>query len=104
MSFKTHDISSKIPSSTILQSPLPPCGRPLPKNSASRKQSDELLQSMIQKLDRHVAEQRLNRSAARAKILEVIVRETRHFRAQDLVDRLSSRRLEDQLSTEICLF
>ena len=48
---------------------------------------------MMEKLDRHVSDQNLNRSNARKKILEVIVREVRHFRAQDLVDRLGAEKV-----------
>ncbi len=68
-----------------------PCGRPLPVQIAAVATTTQLLKLMSERLDAYVTEQKLNRSEAREKILATIVKEARHFRAQDLLDRLKQR-------------
>lgn len=69
-----------------------PCGRPL---TAAPEVTGEgartLLANLLKRLDEYVAAQGLNRSDARRKIIETIVREGRHFRALDLLAWLSER-------------
>lgn len=68
-----------------------PCGRPVPVKPKSAANTSELLKVMTQRLEDYVASEKLNRSEAREKILATIVSEARHFRAQDLLDRLKQR-------------
>lgn len=68
-----------------------PCGRPLPKTTGSAKTTAALLKSSIARLDAYCDEEKLNRSEAREKVLETIVRERRHFTALDLLGRLQDR-------------
>ena len=70
--------------------PTLPCGRPLPQS----KDTASLIEAMTRRLDLFVAKMKLNRSDARGKILETIVKEARHFRAQDLCLRLQARHPE----------
>ncbi len=65
-----------------------PCGRPLGHDA---KQGVQLLNRLLKKLAAFVEKKGLNRSQAREKILETIVKEARHFRAQDLLERLQKR-------------
>lgn len=67
-----------------------PCGRPLPENEVG-EDADQLFERLLKQLEGYVDEKGLNRSEARVKILETIVREARHFRAQDLLLRLQKR-------------
>jgi Fur family ferric uptake transcriptional regulator len=46
---------------------------------------------MKQRLDQYSTDKQLNRSEAREKILETIVKEVRHFRSLDLLERLAKR-------------
>jgi Fur family ferric uptake transcriptional regulator len=68
-----------------------PCGRPLPKKEKNPPELKRLLEGALLRLENFVLKQNLNRSEARAKILEVIVKESRHFSTQDLLDRLQER-------------
>jgi Fur family ferric uptake transcriptional regulator len=68
-----------------------PCGRALPKKEKNPAELKRLLDTSLHRLETFVLKQNLNRSEARAKILEVIVKESRHFSTQDLLDRLQSR-------------
>lgn len=70
-----------------------PCGRPMPSDEGPRNVTDlrEQLAQMMARLDRYVAEKKLNRSDARGKILETIVFEARHFRPHDLLAHLQKR-------------
>jgi Fur family ferric uptake transcriptional regulator len=52
----------------------------------------KLLRKMSQKLEDFVAQKKLNRSDVRESILESIVLEGSHFRAQDLFERLKKRK------------
>lgn len=81
LSNRSHSVSSK----------THPCGRPLSINSKPLEEIKELLAALIKKLDAYVEEKQLNRSEARTKILEVIVQEVPHFRAQDLVEKVQKR-------------
>ena len=51
----------------------------------------ELLAQMLERLGEHLSRKKLNRSEVREKILETIVFEARHFRAQELLDRVKNR-------------
>ena len=62
------------------------CGRPL----SLTPDSPELLHKIMTRLNAYVSEKDLNRSEAREKIVTTIVREARHFRVQDLLERLKS--------------
>ena len=64
------------------------CGRP---SSDSPAHNQDLLQSIKLRLEHYTLEKQLNRSDAREKILETIVKESRHFRSLDLLERLSKR-------------
>jgi Fur family ferric uptake transcriptional regulator len=68
-----------------------PCGRALPKKETNSADLKHLLKGALDRLEKFVLKRNLNRSEARAKILEVIVKESRHFRTQDLLDRLQER-------------
>ena len=74
--------------SSNLKSNSLPCGRPAPENHAH---DQDLLQSIKLRLEHYTLEKQLNRSEAREKILETIVKESRHFRSLDLLERLSKR-------------
>lgn len=52
---------------------------------------ESLYESARNKLEAYVAREGLKRSGARNKILKTVVYEVRHFRAQDLLDRLAKR-------------
>lgn len=71
------------PSSTCL-----PCGRTISKPSETEPEPSHLFQELKEKLDAFVAEQKLNHSDAREKILKTIVYEARHFKSNDLVDKV----------------
>jgi Fur family ferric uptake transcriptional regulator len=72
--------------------PKLPCGRPRgAEHAESAADARQLLDSLLARLDAFVAERGLNRSETRRKILETIVREARHFRALDLLERLKVR-------------
>ncbi len=82
----------RLPTATSTFTPKTlPCGRPRPAKVASSKDDQVLLEALTGRLDAFVAKKKLNRSEARWKILETIVKEARHFRAQDLCLRLQSR-------------
>lgn len=49
------------------------------------------MRALIEKLDGFVTQKNLNRSEVRAKILETIVFDAQHFRAQDLLEPLFKR-------------
>ncbi|MBC7386292.1 MAG: transcriptional repressor [Cryobacterium sp.] len=68
-----------------------PCGRPLPKLENTGEDGEQLLANLNQRLEQYVSDRRLNRSEARAKILETIVFEARHFTPQDLLAHLGKR-------------
>ena len=75
-----------IPSMSVKSNALP-CGRPLPQ----MENSGTLLKNVLARLSDFVSDQELNRSEAREKIIETIVNEARHFRVQDLLERLKKR-------------
>ncbi len=75
----------------ISKSQVLPCGRPLPKNRNQPENTSSFFDSAKVKLNAFVAEKSLKRSEAREKILKTIIYEARHFRAQDLLDRLKDR-------------
>ena len=64
-----------------------PCGRPL----TAEKDRQTRLKEALLKLDAYSQSMKLNRSEAREKILETILDETHHFRALDLLKRLSKK-------------
>ncbi len=68
-----------------------PCGRPQPKASGSNENLASLYEAARKKLERFVTQKNLKQSEVREKILEVIVYEVRHFRAQSLLERLHSK-------------
>ena len=68
-----------------------PCGRPAPQAKESHQSTTELLKKSIDQLNAFCTQQKLNRSEAREKILETIIREARHFTALDLLERLQKR-------------
>jgi Fur family ferric uptake transcriptional regulator len=65
-----------------------PCGRPIPE---TQSYGQPVLQALKLRLEQFAAEKQLNRSEAREKILETIVKESRHFRPLDLLARLGKR-------------
>jgi Fur family ferric uptake transcriptional regulator len=65
-----------------------PCGRPIPTQPESKTYRFEAFRTRLEKF---ALEKQLNRSEAREKILETIVKESRHFRSLDLLERLSKR-------------
>lgn len=65
-----------------------PCGRPIPETQAH---GQSVLQALKLRLEQYAALKQLNRSEAREKILETIVKESRHFRPLDLLERLGRR-------------
>jgi Fur family transcriptional regulator, ferric uptake regulator len=70
-----------------------PCGRPAPaSHSPVAPQQD--LERALERLRAYCTEQSLNRTEAREKILETIVREGRHFTALDLLDSVGKRHPE----------
>jgi Fur family ferric uptake transcriptional regulator len=75
-----------------------PCGRPIPAHDDHPGEDgpdpDQLFAKLRDQLTAFVDAKGLNRSEARVKILETIVREARHFRAQDLLGRLQKRHPE----------
>jgi Fur family ferric uptake transcriptional regulator len=68
-----------------------PCGRPLPSLAKNNEGSQVLLRALRQKLNGFVNRKNLKHSEAREKILETIVYETRHFKMQDLLDRVKNK-------------
>lgn len=71
------------------------CGRPPAREpSESAAETRVLLAALLKRLDGFVVSRGLNRSETRRKILETIVREARHFRALDLLERLAERHPE----------
>jgi Fur family ferric uptake transcriptional regulator len=73
------------------QKSILPCGRPeLPKKEWTQSKSDLLTRILLQ-LNTYCLSKKLNRSDAREKILEIIVTESRHFTAIDLLENLQKR-------------
>lgn len=68
-----------------------PCGRFLSKSQLSSKELKACLKIMSERLNSYILDRNLRRSNARKKILETIVYEARHFRAQDLIDTVKRR-------------
>ena len=68
-----------------------PCGRPVPKKADDPRDTATLLADMLERLESFTVEKKLNRSEARAKILETIIFEARHFTAIDLLRHLLKR-------------
>lgn len=77
-------------SSSTSQKPFP-CGRPAPVQVNQSIDADKLWLNAVTQLNAYCAEKKLNRSEAREKILETIIREARHFTALDLLERLQQR-------------
>jgi Fur family ferric uptake transcriptional regulator len=69
-----------------------PCGRPGPdsakRKTKAKKPARELWKD---KLKRYFAEKALKQSDARNKLIELVLSETEHFTAQDLIRRVSER-------------
>lgn len=68
---------------------LLPCGRPSPAGH-----NPPLLERALARLREYCAEQSLNRTEAREKILETIVQEGRHFTALELLEAVGKRHPE----------
>ncbi len=68
-----------------------PCGRPAPAEQEHHEREHLSLEEMTRRLEAFVAEKKLNRSEARARILDVIAVQSSHFSAQDLVERIQER-------------
>jgi len=68
-----------------------PCGRRPLSPQKNTTDSDTTFKNALNKLSDYVLKNKLNHSDAREKILEVIVKEARHFNAQDLLLRLKKR-------------
>lgn len=72
---------------------LLPCGRRVRKESGSgvhdKVATQTLIERLTSRLNAYLAENQLNRSEAREKILETIVRHARHFTVSDLLTHLS---------------
>jgi Fur family ferric uptake transcriptional regulator len=71
-----------------------PCGRPIPQLRVKSTDKSDVLRTMMLRLSNYVEEKNLNRSEARTKILETIVSEASHFRAQDFLELLRKRHPE----------
>lgn len=68
-----------------------PCGRPLPQQKTEEESSSSLLKRIVVQLNKYCVENKLNRSEAREKILDVAVNGSRHFTALELLERLQKR-------------
>jgi len=74
-----------------------PCGRPSSSEAVTADHgpaNENLLQEVLQQLDHYVTKKGLNRSESRIKVLKMIVREAKHFRAPELLERLQKRHPE----------
>ncbi len=71
-----------------------PCGRPAPRKNESAQETTAFLKKAVGQLNHYCQEKKLNRSEAREKILETIIREARHFTALELLARLQKRHPE----------
>lgn len=65
-----------------------PCGRPIQKITVQKQKNLKLLEKAIEQLNQYCISKKLNRSDAREKILEIIVRGSRHFTALELLGNL----------------
>lgn len=70
---------------------LLPCGRPRPVVEEDARSTKELLNKLKLQLNVYCTEQKLNRSEAREKILETVIKGARHFTALELLERLQRR-------------
>lgn len=68
-----------------------PCGRPTPAVHSSTLDDESLFEDLIKQLEAYVTKKGLNRSEVRAKVLRTIIVEARHFRPQDLLNRIRVR-------------
>ena len=70
-----------------------PCGRPAPRSGGASKADlrEPRLEKFARRLDAHVLAEGLKRSDIRHRILEVIVRDARHFRVADFLPLLQKR-------------
>ena len=66
----------------------------MPKKMDDPRDTESLLVEMLGRLESFTVQQKLNRSEARAKILETIIFEARHFTATDLLEHLGKRHPE----------